>query len=421
MSPDEKEEYARGFPVHVGVDTAKAFHVLVARGPDRKRSAPRRVEVSRQSFEAAHQFLAEQFPDTPPEKILVGLEFAGHHGHTFAAFLKHQGYTVVSVLPSITKKHKEDLDNSPLKTDQKDAALICRLVGEGKFVSFTHLDDTFAKLRSLSMQRHRMSVEGVRYRNRLQGLLDVAWPEFADFFTLISAPTALAILRRWPLPADFVAAPWASVRAVVRQASLNHYPLPKLQALRESAATSVGIASAPDARRQEIQDVLTRWDLLARQLKAVAEQIEALVVSYGPARALTTIPELSYVGAAAILSELGALEDYEHHRQILKLAGMNLVGSDSGSFRGRRRQSKRGRPLLRRQLFLLATRWCKKRGLFRAQYEAMLARNGGSKIKAIAALARKLTPLILEVATSETPFDRDRWMRERRLRGATKN
>lgn len=421
MSPDEKEEYARGFPVHVGVDTAKAFHVLVARGPDRKRSAPRRVEVSRDSFEAAHQFLTERFPAVPPSQVLVGLEFAGHHGHTFAAFLKAKGYAVVSVLPSITKKHKEDEDNSPLKTDQKDAALICKLVGEGRFVSFTHLDDTFARLRSLAMQRHRLSVEGVRYRNRLQGLLDVVWPEFADGFSVISAPTALAILRKWPLPADFVAAPLATVRAVAHRASLGHYGPKKLQALREAAATSVGMTSAPEARRQEIWDLLGRWELLGRQLKAVEERMDEQVAAYGPARALVSIPELGSVGAVTLLSELGALDDYEHHRQILKLAGMNLVGSDSGSYKGRRRQSKRGRPLLRRQLFLLATRWCKKRGLYRAQYEAMMARNGGSKIKAIAALARKLTPLILEIAKTEQPFDREKWMRERRLRSTTKD
>jgi len=30
MTPDEKHAHARSFPSHVGVDTAKTFHVLVA-------------------------------------------------------------------------------------------------------------------------------------------------------------------------------------------------------------------------------------------------------------------------------------------------------------------------------------------------------------------------------------------------------
>jgi hypothetical protein len=44
MTPDEKHAHARSFPTHVGVDTAKTFHVLVAQGPDGQRSKPFRVE-----------------------------------------------------------------------------------------------------------------------------------------------------------------------------------------------------------------------------------------------------------------------------------------------------------------------------------------------------------------------------------------
>ena len=80
MTPDEKAAYARQFPVHVNVDTAKRFHVLVAMGPDRRRSKPFTVLVSRAGFQAAHAHLQALFPGLAPEQMLVGLEFAGHHG-----------------------------------------------------------------------------------------------------------------------------------------------------------------------------------------------------------------------------------------------------------------------------------------------------------------------------------------------------
>jgi transposase len=418
VKPEEKEIHARQFSVHVGVDTGKRFHVLVARGPDWKRLRPKRVEVTREGFEAAHEYLRSAFPDVPPERMLVGLEFAGHHGHTFAAFLGGRGYPVVSVLPSVTKKSKEMEDNSPLKNDQKDASLICKLVGEGKFVTFTHLESPFAELRSLSMQRHRLSMESVRFRNRVQGLLDVAWPEFVDCFSTIAAPTPLAVLRRWPLPSELAAAPGKTVEAIIRKVSRGHYGDEKVHELRKAARESVALTAAGNERRREILDLLDRWGLVRSQLAEVDAEIERQVLQYAPARALITIPQLGAVGAATILSELGALDDYVHPRQVLKLAGMNLVEKSSGQLQSRRRQSKRGRPLLRKQLYLLATRWCKSRGLFRAQYLALVARNGGSKVKAISALARKLVPLLLEVAKSARPFDQDRWDRERRLRSA---
>jgi len=65
--------------------------------------------------------------------------------------------------------------------------------------------------------------------------------------------------------------------------------------------------------------------------------------------------------------------------------------------------------MLRRQLFLLAGRWCQRRGLYRTYYEDLLARNGGLKTKAVCAVARKLVPLLLAVLQREQPFDRERW------------
>lgn len=418
MTPDEKEAHAWSFPVHVGVDTGKSFHVLVARGPDRKRRKPFKVLVSREGFDAADEYLTGLFPEVPRERMLVGVEFAGHHGQTFAADLARRGYPLVSVLPAVTKKHKEDQDNSPLKNDEKDAGVICKLIGEGKFVTLTLLETPFAEMRVLAMHRHRLSVEGVRFKNRIKGALDVAWPEFAGAFATLDAPTPLEILRRWPLPSDLVAAPAEEVSRVIRTVSRGHYRAEKVEALIAGAESSVALTLASDERRREIQGLLERWALLRAQMAEVDARIEALVADYPPARALTTIPELGPVGAATILSELGALDDYVHPRQVLKLAGMNLVASDSALRRGRRKQSKRGRPLLRKQLYLLATRWCKSRGLYRSEYMTMLARNGGSKTKAICALARKLVPLILEVAQSERAFDEARWRAERRIRAA---
>lgn len=41
--------------------------------------------------------LTALFPRLKPADLLIGLEFAGHHGYTFAHFLALKGYTVVTV------------------------------------------------------------------------------------------------------------------------------------------------------------------------------------------------------------------------------------------------------------------------------------------------------------------------------------
>jgi len=103
MTPDEKQAYARQFAVHVGVDTAKQVHVLVALAPDGRRSKPFKVLVSRAGFEAAHAHLQGLFPGQSPTQMLIGLEFAGHHGFTFARFLADRGYPVVKRLCSVMR------------------------------------------------------------------------------------------------------------------------------------------------------------------------------------------------------------------------------------------------------------------------------------------------------------------------------
>ncbi len=408
MTPDEKVAFAARFPVHVGVDTGKTFHKLVARGPDGRRTKALRVDVSRPSFEGAHRFLAETFGVAPAE-VLVGLEFAGHHGFTFTEYLRQQGCVVVAVLPSVTKKLKEVEDNSPRKDDAKDAAQVCKLLASGLFVGLAQLSESVAEMRVLATERHRLGVEATRLKNRLHGALDLCWPEFAAQFYDLAKPTPLALLRRWPLPQDALAEPRA-LRALVTRASRNHIARERIVHLLESARETVGLTAASDARRAEIARLLARYDLAREHARAVEARLAELVAQHPGARALATVPEVSAVCAATLVAELGTPESYVAPRQVLKLAGMNLARKESGtSVRGRVKQTKRGRPLLRRQLFLLAGRWCSGRGLYREEYLALVARNGGSRTSAMCAVARKLVPMLLHVVQTGEAFDATKW------------
>jgi transposase len=414
MRPDEKLVYARGFRVHVGVDTGKKHHVLVARGPDGVAHDPITVPVSRHGFERSLERLYAQFPDMPHDLYIFGVEFAGHHGFTYANFLRAQAHEVVSVLPAHTKKAKELDDNSPNKSDEIDAALISRLTGEGRFVPFPFLSEDLARLKLLVTQRHRLTVEATRYKNRLQGMLDLAWPELSATFSSIDKRTPIAILRRWPLAQDLAAAAPRTVRRLIRKVSRGQISAQRTRTIIQEARGSIGLTQAPQERRLEIRHLFARWDLAREQMRALDALIEPLVEECAEARALLTIPEVNTLCAATIVTELGDPATYEHPRQILKLAGMNLVAKQSGiSVNGRRWQSKRGRPMLRRQLFLLAGRWCHPRGLYRDDYLRMIERNGRCRKKAVAALARKLTPVLFQVMKTGDPFDRERFLANR--------
>lgn len=422
--PEERTEsrtrWAATFKVHVGVDAGKAAHQWVHCGPDRARGPSERVSVGRAGFGAAAAGLLAHHPGVTPADVLVGIEYGGHHGMTFAAFLRRWGATLVTVSAVVTKRLKEVEDNSPRKDDAKDAGQICRLVGQGLFVETAVLAPLVAELRVLTTERHRLAVEQTRLTNRLQAALDLAWPEFLDFFGRVHQRTPRALLARWPLAADLAAAPFPALARLVRTVSQGHHKADEVRALQAAARTSVGLTTAPEARRAEIQRLLARLDLVGAQLAEVETSLGTRVAAHAGAAALTTVPQVGPLCAATLVAELGTPEGFVAARQVLKLAGMNLARRTSGtSLQSRVRATKRGRPLLRRQLFLLAGRWCRPEGLLRADYEALVHRNGGRKVSAVCAVARRLVPLLLKIAQTGAPWDEARWRRGRHAHGHT--
>ena len=411
FSLDVREAFAGAFDVHVGIDIGKEFHWWVATRPGGSRTRAVKLYVGRAEFTALDDQLTALYPDVPRHGMLVGVEPAGNYGDTLEAFLKEKGYRVVRVLPSVTKRFKEAEDNSPRKDDKKDAAQVCKLVGQGYFVeSITH-DEYHVTLRILASEYHRLTKEHTALKNGLISALDTGFTELLPSFSDIDKKTVQAILQRWPLAQDFAAVPLEEVYSLVKKVSRNQVKEAEIRALHETARTSVALRTAPKARRAQIARYLERRAIVVAQRDAVEARLGELVAQHPGATALLTIPEVNVGCAGILLAEIGDPTTFKVGEQVIKLAGMNLARSTSGiSVRGRVRQTKRGRPMLRRQFFLLAGRWCLKRGMYRALYEKMLAR-GMPKPKAVCAIARKLAPLILAILKSGEAFDADRWYR----------
>jgi transposase len=159
MTGYEKRTRAQGAAAVVGVDAGKFEHAMVVRARGGRDTKPLTFRTSREGFEKAVAAILEAAgPGATPPHVLVGIEFAGTYGFTFAHFLHQLGFPVVSVLPAHTKKWKEVVHNQNLKTDAKDAVGITDLVAQGHFVSFPFLDSVYADLRYLVSTRERLSL-----------------------------------------------------------------------------------------------------------------------------------------------------------------------------------------------------------------------------------------------------------------------
>jgi len=208
------------------------------------------------------------------------------------------------------------------------------------------------------------------------------------------------------------------VLRVLHTASRGHLGAATYAALRDAARATLGLPGAQQRLRQEIGLTLDRLALFDAQITALeAAMVEALA-PLPETPCLLSIPKVAPVTAAVFLGSIGDPCAYDNSAQILRVAGLSLIERSSGILRGTKRISKRGRPLLRQSAYMFAVRSITEGGLFRAEYDALCARNGGQKMKAVVAVMRSGLRLMYSVArdrrlfTAEVPDWRARPARE---------
>jgi transposase len=388
----------------VGVDAGKFSHTFVVRPRGGADSRPCTCPTTRAGFAGALEFVQRASADAAPGEVLIGIEFAGNYGFTFAHFLHAQGYPVVSVLPSHTKRWKEVTHHAALKTDAKDALGITDLVAHGHFVGFPFLAPAYAELRYLVSARDRLLTLHRGTLTRLRTLLHVVFPEFEARFGRLTKRTPLALLRAFPGPGDLLAAPRRRVLQVLQTASRGHLGAEACDGLRAAAAESLALPGAQGALRAEIPLLLDQEELILRQRAVIEGRMTATLAPLPETPHLLTIPLVAPVTAAIFLGSIGDPQAYHSAREVLKVAGLSLVERSSGVRVGQKRISKRGRPTLRAAAYMLAVRSIRQGGLFRAEYEGLVARNGGQRLKAVVAVSRSALTLLYSIARARRPF-----------------
>ncbi|HEX6533041.1 MAG TPA: IS110 family transposase [Gemmatimonadaceae bacterium] len=405
MRDHQKRQLAQAAAAVVGVDAGKFHHALVVRPRGGADSKPLQCPTTRPGFDEAVAFIRAQVGPAAGE-IVVGIEFAGMYGVTFAHFLRATDarFRIVSILPAHTKRWKEVTHRQPLKTDAKDAVGITDLTAQGHFVAFPFLSPAYAELRYLLSARERLSTLRRGVITRLRTTLDVVFPEFPTLFASPVKRTARALLREFPGPEALRRAPKRAVLAALRRESRNHLGRPMYERLLEAATETVALPSAQGVMKDELPLLIARLELYEEQMRSVEGAMARQLAALPAARALLTIPQVAPVSAAVFLGSIGDPKAYDSARQILALAGLTLVERSSGIRTGEKRISKRGRPVLRKHAHMFAVRSVQRGGIFRAAYEALLERNGHRTIPALTAMARRGLRLFFAVARSERPW-----------------
>jgi len=134
------------------------------------------------------------------------------------------------------------------------------------------------------------------------------------------------------------------------------------------------------------------------------EQQQAAALRLVPyAAALLQLRGLGVVTVATLLGEAGDLRGFRRARPLLKHAGLNLYELSSGEHQGQRRLTKRGRPGLRRILYMAALRLLKRGAPLHGYYHHLRARLAGTP--AVVAVMRKLLRVVHALVHSGQAYD----------------
>lgn len=399
MSKAGKQMIVNRPAVTVGIDIGKYTHVAVAIMPDGRFTRTFSLHNTREGYEALLERIRLWKEESHAGDAIIGMESTGHYWEVPARWLTEKGLEVVLVNALHTKRAKEIEDNSPGKTDAKDARIIAQLVRYGKYLSCVLPEGALAELRELTRIRQHIITELTQKRNYVRRLLDSVFPEIFTVFRKSWGKTLLHLIRLYPLPEDLIDEGLPAVAGRLRQECRN-LMVKRIERLYSLAVDTVGVPVARGAYASGIRNTAGRILTLQEEKLGIERQMGNLLAEVPEARFLMSLKGVGVVSAAIILGETGGLSRYSSSREVLKLAGLNLFEVSSGTHRGKVRISKRGRPLLRHILFILATVQAKEGMPLHADYRTLIEKKM-VPVKALIALSRKLVRLLFALVRDE--------------------
>ena len=340
--------------VVIGIDLAKKSFVAVGLPGSGQRTKPRKCENRRRGFESLLEFAGEISKDQAG--FVVAFEPTGHYGESLTHWLMDEGVPLYQVQPLHTKRAKELFDGTRRKTDAKDAAVVAELCRRGVGRPFSPPDGAFAELRVLARQREQLVKRRSQLQNRLHRHLDVVFPELVSCFYKLNSSGCRYILSTAPTPQDLLDACPLELATGLRTASKGALGEPLVEQLREAARDSSGISRGLSAHRLAIRQSTAELEDVEQRVLAVEAQMHVELMKVDYAQRLLSIPRLGATTAAILLAEFGDLRSYRVAKQLIAMAGLDLIEQSSGDRKGRRHISRRGRRYARQILYLAVLR-----------------------------------------------------------------
>ena len=381
----------------VSLDIGKYIHYGYFRTPDGQEKNPFKITNCRDGFTQFWNQVCQFKKAHRMSQVLVGFESTGPYAEPLVHFLRSKPVQLVQINPMHGKRIKELTGNSPNKTDRKDPRVIADVIMLGHSLTVVVPEAAAAELRRLTQARERAVKQRTAMLNQLQHLLFIVFPEFSQSIKTVSCKTGLYLIRHCPTPDAVLALGLEQLSRAIRRVSRGKMNHQRATQLFQAAQSSVGITQGRQSIVVELSYLVDQIERINQFIADIERRMRDYLEQIPYSRCLLSMRGIGLITVAGLIGEVGDFRQFTTAAEITKLAGLDLFEISSGKHQGRRRISKRGRPLMRKLLYLGAINTVKTNGIMHAPYSRMLER-GMPKIKALIAISRKLLVVMYALA-----------------------
>lgn len=338
------------------------------------------------------------------DDVLIGMEDTGHYHFALMKYLLDKHYTVALINP-VTTDLTRRASGSVSKTDKLDTLTICDVLASNNRkkpyrISKINRFDLYEQ-RCLTRHHHNLKEELNVYSNRLQKSIDIVFPEYNSLFTSKYGIVYNNILKTFTSAANIAKADIRSLRKCFdfkRQGNRISLTADKL---KQVAKDSIGIDSMSEVI--QIRHLIDQIELINNQLEEIDKKIEEFSLQANSP--ILSIPGISHFSGTSILAEIGDINNFSSHKQIIKYAGVAPSTYESSQFKAQHTSiTKKGSKYLRKTLYQIILPVINNNKVFKEYYSLKISQ-GKSHRCACGHCIRKLLRIIYHLLTNNITYD----------------
>ena len=386
----------------VGIDVGKNSHyfTVVSKQTGEVLSEPSKINNNQDGFNS----LLSSIKPYKSSDILIGMEDTGHYHFTLLKYLLDKKYTIALINP-VTTDLTRRANGSISKTDKLDTLTICDILASNNIkkpyrISKINRFDLYEQ-RCLTRHHHNLKEELNVYSNRLQKCIDIVFPEYNDLFESKYGLVYNNILKTFTSAANIASVDIRSLRKCFEFKGRGRRISLTADKLKQVAKESIGINSISEVI--QIRHLIDQIELINNQLEEIDKKIEEF--SKQTNSPILSTPGISHFSGTSILAEIGDINNFSNHRQLIKYAGVSPLTYESSQFKAQHTSiTKKGSKYLRKTLYQIILPVINNNETFKKYYKLKISQ-GKSHRCACGHCVRKLLRIIFHLLKTGQSFD----------------